>query len=97
VIGIVDIGSKLFDDGWMGVLSFFVAINIGIGLLNLFPMLPFDGGHIAVALYEGIRSRQGKRHFVDVQKLMPATYAVVTVMGMLALSAMYLDVTRGIP
>jgi len=97
VIGIVDIGSKLFGDGWVGVLSFFVAINIGIGLINLFPMLPFDGGHIAVALYEGARSRKGKRYYVDVNKLMPATYAVVTVMGMLALSAMYLDVTRGVP
>ncbi|MCU1344323.1 MAG: putative rane-associated Zn-dependent protease, partial [Acidimicrobiia bacterium] len=97
VIGIVDIGSKLFDDGWMGVLAFFVAVNIAIGMINLFPMLPFDGGHIAVALYEGVRSRKGKRHFVDVNKLMPATYAVITVMGMLALSAMYLDITKGVP
>jgi membrane-associated protease RseP (regulator of RpoE activity) len=97
VIGIVDIGSQLFGDGWLGVLSFFVAVNIAIGLINLFPMLPFDGGHIVVALYEGIRSRKGKRYFVDVNKLMPATYAVVMVMGTLALSAMYLDITKGIP
>mgnify|MGYP001240504806 CR=1 FL=1 len=37
------------------LLGVFVAINLAIGVFNLIPMLPFDGGHIAIATYERIR------------------------------------------
>ena len=96
VIGIVNQGSGLFDQGWYGVLAFFAGVNVAFGIINMVPLMPFDGGHIAVALYERVRSRRGKRHFVDVQKLMPLTYAVVLLLGVLFLSAAWLDVTKGV-
>ena len=47
-------------------------INIFFGIVNLLPLLPFDGGHIAVATYEKIASTiTGRRVQVDVAKLMP--------------------------
>ena len=36
---------------------FFLAqLNFVLGAINLVPLLPFDGGHIAVAVYEKIRN-----------------------------------------
>jgi membrane-associated protease RseP (regulator of RpoE activity) len=69
-------------------------VNIFIGIFNLIPLLPFDGGHAAIATYERIRSRNGKRYYVDVMKLMPLTYMVVLMLGLLFLSSTYLDIFR---
>lgn len=95
IIGIVDIGSNLSDVG--AFLELFARINIVIGVINLIPLLPFDGGHIAVATYEKLRElarRDGKRYFVDAAKLLPATYVVVAVMITVGLLAGYSDIVR---
>ena len=31
-------------------------LNVFIGIFNLVPLLPLDGGHVAIATYEKIRS-----------------------------------------
>ena len=47
-----------------GVLPELLAfVNVFIGVLNLVPLLPLDGGHVAIAIYERIRSMRGRRHF----------------------------------
>lgn len=89
VVGAVQIASQAPDIG--GVLYFLFAINVFIGVFNLVPLLPFDGGHVAIATYERIRSRRGKRYFADVGKLMPVTYAVVAVLAFVFVSSLYLD------
>jgi membrane-associated protease RseP (regulator of RpoE activity) len=55
------------------------------------PLLPFDGGHIAVATYERIRSRKGVRYTADYAKLIPVTYVVVALIVSVGLGAIYLD------
>jgi hypothetical protein len=51
-----------------------------------------DGGHIAVATYEEIRTRiSGKAYRVNMAKLMPVTYIVVLLMVGLFASTLYLD------
>ncbi len=80
IVGAVGIGRQLVDDGMATVLIFFVGLNISLGLINLVPLLPFDGGHMAVATYERLRSWNGRRHRVDAAKLIPITYAVVGLM-----------------
>jgi membrane-associated protease RseP (regulator of RpoE activity) len=59
-------------------------INFFIGVFNLLPLLPLDGGHLAVLGYENARDRlrrlrgyRGEFQRVDFNKLMPVTYAVV--------------------
>ena len=59
------------------------SLNLFVGLFNLLPLLPLDGGHIAVALYESARDRvrrlrgyRGPLQRVDYNKLMPLTYGV---------------------
>lgn len=73
------------------------AINIFVGILNLVPLLPLDGGHAAIATYERIRSRKGEEPYrADVAKLLPLTYGVVAVFAFLFLSTIYLDIVRPI-
>jgi len=90
VVGAVQLASQSPDIA--GVLYFLFAINVFIGVFNLVPLLPFDGGHVAIATYERLRSRKGKRHFADVAKLMPVTYAVVALLAFVFISSLYLDI-----
>ena len=56
--------------------------NIGFGLLNMLPMLPLDGGHVAIALYERIRTRRGQPYYqADVNKLLPVVYGFMAVLA----------------
>ncbi|MCL4313512.1 MAG: site-2 protease family protein [Actinobacteria bacterium] len=71
-----------------------ISINVFVGLINLAPMLPLDGGHVVIAIYERIRSRHGRMYHMDVSKLMPLTYTVVLILILLFASSFYLDVTH---
>jgi membrane-associated protease RseP (regulator of RpoE activity) len=82
-----------------GVLFLFVAINVFIGLLNLFPALPFDGGHVVIAVYEKVREwlRPAKvRYLADVTKMMPVTYTIILLLGFIFVSSIYLDIINPI-
>ena len=94
IFGIVSVGAQLGDElGWAAVLVLLAAVNIFLGLINLVPLLPLDGGHVAVACYEGIRSRIARRPYrINMAKLLPLTYVVVLVLMGLFLSTLYLDV-----
>ncbi len=59
------------------------SLNLFVGLFNLLPLLPLDGGHVAVAWFEGARDRirrargyRGAVKRVDYNKLLPLTYLV---------------------
>ncbi|KWX22102.1 MULTISPECIES: M50 family metallopeptidase [Mycolicibacterium] len=86
VVGASIIGGETVDAGLWVMFWFFLAqLNFVLGAVNLVPLLPFDGGHIAVATYEKIRNMiraaRGKVAAgpVDYLKLMPATYVVLVV------------------
>jgi membrane-associated protease RseP (regulator of RpoE activity) len=96
VVGVVQIASQAASQD-IGELLFLLAyVNIFFGLFNLFPMLPLDGGHVAIAVYERIRSRRGRRYFADVQKMMPYAYAFLLIIGFFFISGLYLDIVSPI-
>ncbi len=96
-VGAVNIGNQAFAAGWASFALFFMSINVFIGVFNLTPMLPFDGGHVIIATYEAIRSKiSGARHFADVTKLLPATYAVFAVLLGIFVLGLYLDISNPI-
>ena len=68
-------------------------VNVFVGIFNMFPLLPFDGGHAAIATYERIRSRRGRRYFADVSKMIPVTLVLVALLGFLFLTGLYMDIT----
>lgn len=88
VYGATVLGGDAAEAGqWQSLVLLLVSINFFLGLFNLVPLLPLDGGHMAIVGYEKLRnairrrlglSRAGP---VDYLKLMPATYAVLAVMG----------------
>ena len=58
------------------LLVILIAINVFLGIFNLFPMLPLDGGHVAIAVYEKIRTGRRKvAYHADVAKLLPFTWS----------------------
>ena len=88
VVGASIIGGETVDHGLWVMFWFFLAqLNFVLGAVNLLPLLPFDGGHIAIAVFEKIRnmirSARGKVAAgpVNYLKLMPATYLVLVVVG----------------
>ena len=94
VVGASIIGGDTVDHGlWVAFWFFLAQLNFVLGAINLVPLLPFDGGHIAVAVYEKIRnmfrSIRGAIPAapVDYTKLMPATYVILAVVvGYMALT-----------
>jgi RIP metalloprotease RseP len=92
IVGIVGIGSQLGKAGLLAVLLLIATVNFFLGLINLVPLPPFDGGHAAIATYEAIRGRiTGRAYRADMAKLMPVAYAVFGLLVFVGLSSMYLD------
>ena len=93
-VGFVRVASQAANTGLRQVLILLVLINVFVGIFNLVPLLPLDGGHVALATYERIRSRRGKPYHADVAKLMPLTYAVVFIIVTLGVTALWLDIVK---
>ena len=94
VVGASIIGGDTVDHGlWVAFWFFLAQLNFVLGAINLLPLLPFDGGHIAVAVYEKLRNMfRASRGLVaagpvNYNRLMPATYVIiVVVVGYMALT-----------
>ncbi|MCG5433765.1 M50 family metallopeptidase [Mycobacterium sp. MYCO198283] len=101
VVGASRIGGETVDAGlWVLFWLFLAQLNFVLGAVNLLPLLPFDGGHIAVATYEKIRNMiRSSRGLVaagpvNYLKLMPATYLVLAVVGGYMLLTVAADVVN---
>lgn len=94
VVGLVHIAGQAAESGIYNLVNLLVIFNIFVGLINLVPLLPFDGGHIAVATYERIRSRAGQRYHANINKMAPVAVAVLGLLVVLGVASLYLDITR---
>jgi membrane-associated protease RseP (regulator of RpoE activity) len=77
-------------------------LNFFIGVFNMLPLLPLDGGHVAILAFEEGRSRLYRligRHDpgrVDLNKVMPVTYAVFVAIVAMSAILLYADIFRPI-
>ena len=96
MVGITRVSADIGNEsGLGGILLILAGVNVFIGLLNMFPLLPFDGGHAAIATYERLRSRKGQPPYrADVGKMIPVTMAVMTLLAFLLVAGLYLDKAR---
>ena len=95
MVGVSQIGGNVGEsDGFKGILLMLASVNVFVGVFNMFPLLPFDGGHAAIATYERIRSRKGKPYSADINKMVPVATLVVGLLGLLLVTGLYLDITK---
>lgn len=93
IVGIVQFGSGAAEAGWFELLSIVALVNIALALINLLPVLPFDGGHAVIGIYEGIRTKiQGRQYRADITKMMPVVYGVFALLLLLGVSSILLDI-----
>jgi len=94
-IGLYSVAGDLVKQGWEDVFLLLIAINIFLALFNLLPLLPFDGGHIAIASYEKVASTIRRRPVsVDITRLMPITIAVLAILVFIGVTSMFLDIVH---
>ena len=103
VVGASRLGGEAIEAGVPQIfLMIFISLNVFIGIFNLLPLLPLDGGHIAIAWFERARSwlyarlRKPDPGRVDYFKLMPLTYVVILIGGAFTLLTITADVVNPI-
>lgn len=84
------------NDGWQYKVSFVLlliaSLNIFVGAFNLLPLLPLDGGHIAVIIYERIRAWLARLRgrpdpgLADMAKFLPVSFSVFIVLIVFSLA-----------
>lgn len=83
-------------------LALLASLNIALFVFNLIPLLPLDGGHVAVALIDSVRNKvatiRGKPapRPMDPQRLMPLTLVVVALLISMSVLLMYADIVNPI-
>lgn len=99
---IASIESLAVRDRVASLIGILASLNVALFVFNLVPLLPLDGGHVAVGLYEGAKRRlyrvMGKADPgpVNASKLVPLTLVVVAILGGMSLLLMYADIVNPI-
>ena len=103
VVGASRIGGEAVERGlWQLFFLLLASLNFFIGVFNLLPLLPMDGGHIAVVWYERvrdwIRKLRGKAAGgpVDYTKLSAVTMVLVLIGGAVTLLTVTADIVNPI-
>jgi membrane-associated protease RseP (regulator of RpoE activity) len=93
---VIGIGRAVGRAGQIGglveVLRILGFVTVFVGLLNLLPLPPFDGGHLAVLLIEKLRGRA-----VDMRRLIPVSAVVISLLVLLVGATVVLDVWKPAP
>ncbi|MFN2544319.1 MAG: RIP metalloprotease [Actinomycetota bacterium] len=92
VVGVARVAGQVAQNNFADLLGLIATLNIFIGLLNLLPLPPFDGGHLAVIGVEKITRRK-----VDLRRLVPLTAAVAAFLLVFVGSLLLLDIVKPIP
>ena len=109
VVGVARVSGEVFNapipfaTRLAGFLLIMASLNLFVGAFNLLPLLPLDGGHIAVLLFEQARDKAkrlrgyaGELVRVDLNKLTPVTLGVVVLFAAFTLWLVGADIVNPI-
>ncbi|HVF53189.1 MAG TPA: site-2 protease family protein [Actinomycetota bacterium] len=113
IVGASRIASGSFAAGrFLELMGLIAGFTVFVGLMNLLPLPPLDGGHLAVLVFEEIKlvpdllklrsnplamAEPGfANHPVDIRKLIPLAAAVISFFVVLFIAVLYLDLARPI-
>jgi membrane-associated protease RseP (regulator of RpoE activity) len=92
------------DVGWQYKVSFVLlliaSLNIFVGIFNMLPLLPLDGGHVAVVLWERIRAWSARLRgrpdpgLVDMTKLLPVSFSVFAILMLFSVVLILADIVN---
>ncbi len=90
--------------GWQYKVSFVLlliaSLNIFVGAFNMLPLLPLDGGHVAVVVWERIRAwfarlrRRPDPGLVDMAKLLPVSFSIFMVLMFFGIILVLADIVN---
>jgi membrane-associated protease RseP (regulator of RpoE activity) len=86
------VGAAGAQGDWYLVLLYLSYVTVFIGLVNLVPLPPFDGGHLSVLAIEKLRGKT-----IDMRKLIPITVAVMGFFILFVMATVFLDITKPLP
>jgi membrane-associated protease RseP (regulator of RpoE activity) len=95
-IGIVGItrlaGQAVANNQWAVFIAILIQLNIVVGVFNLLPLPPMDGGYLAFLLWQVVTRRE-----VDLRKVVPVAALIVGLLVMLTVGLVWLDITNPVP
>lgn len=95
-IGIVGItrlaGQAVANNQWAVFIAILIQLNIVVGVFNLLPLPPMDGGYLAFVLWQVVTRRE-----VDLRKVVPVAALIVGLLVMLTVGLVWLDITNPVP
>jgi membrane-associated protease RseP (regulator of RpoE activity) len=90
--------------GWQFKVSFVLlliaSLNIFVGAFNMLPLLPLDGGHVAVVVWERIRAWFARLRgrpdpgLVDMTKLLPVSFSIFMVLMFFGIALVLADIVN---
>ena len=93
VVGAARVSGQAVAAGQAEVFFYlFAFFNVFVGILNILPLPPLDGGHLAVLGFEAVTGRR-----VDPRRLIPVTAVVAGFLILFTFSLLYLDVVNPLP
>ncbi len=90
IVGISDVGHQAVNQGATAALTLLAVLSLSLGLINLFPFLPLDGGHIFWSLVE--KARGGRR--VSLATMERASIVGIILVAMLFFIGLSNDISR---
>jgi membrane-associated protease RseP (regulator of RpoE activity) len=95
-IGIVGItrlaGQAVANNQWAIFVAILIQLNIVVGVFNLLPLPPMDGGYLAFVAWQVVTRRE-----VDLRKVVPVAALIVGLLVMLTVGLVWLDITNPVP
>ena len=105
VVGVARVSGQAVGDAQLSIseraatfILIVASLNIFVGLFNLLPILPLDGGHMAVAIADEVRAlfarirKRPRPAAIDVTVLTPITMVVFVILASLTLLLLVADV-----